>query len=316
VSFTFRDSDWLRGNVLPDVMMHSESLRLFYRSVAGFDRWPALLLESVAGAVAIVAVVLLLREGRVGVATLLAAVIGLAGIFFRPWAVLQLALIPFAIRRRDAPLAVLLAATLCASSRVILNLTPVWYGFVLIVPLYALAAYVLFARLPRDGVYSERASRAWLAAFAGAALHSLVLAHGAYAKKTFPIETPRGTIYDVNRDRAAIFNELGKSGVRSLVVIPEGLVLNYLFEIPTPLAVYTFTPPEAADPRAEAAIIREIETKRPEWIAVLPRDMREFGSRGFGIDYDQNLRRVIEQRYAPARRWARPGFSVLLLKRK
>jgi hypothetical protein len=157
------------------------------------------------------------------------------------------------------------------------------------VPLYVLAAYVLFTFVP---------SRAWIAAFAGASLHALVLAHGAYAKKIYPIVTPRGTIYDASAGRAAAINALGRSGVRSLVVIPEGLAINYLFAIPTPLKFHTFTPPETADARAEDAILRELETKRPEWIAVVPRDVTEFGSRGFGVDYDQRIAAYLRTHYS------------------
>jgi hypothetical protein len=316
VSYVFRDADWLHGNVLPDVMAHSGSLRVFYSSVAGFDQWPSLLGVCVAAGIGIVAIAQLLRHDRIVIASLLAAAIGAAGLFFQPWALLQLALIPFAIRRRNGPLAVLLAASLCASSRIFLHLTPIWYGFVFVVPLYALAAYVLFPWLPRNGVYSKRASCAWIAAFAGAALHSLVIAHGAYAKKIYPIVTPRGVVYDANPDRAALVNQLGRSGLTSLVVIPEGLAINYLFKIPTPISTYTFTPPETADPRAEERILRELATKQPEWIAIVPRDMREFGSRGFGVDYDQRVAAFIRARYAVVASWKRPRSWLLLTKRR
>jgi len=289
VSFVFRDTDWLHGNVLPDAMRHSAVLRTFYANVAGFDQWPQLLVQSVLGAAAIAFVVFAIKRRWIAVACLLAAAVGILGYFFIAWSALQLALIPIAWRRRDTPLPLLLAASLCASSRVFLHLTPVWYGFVFVVPLYVLAAYVLFTFVP---------SRAWIAAFAGAALHSLVIAHGAYAKKTFPIITPRGTIYDANADRAAGLNALGRSGLRSLVVMPEGLTINYLFDIPTPIKYHTFTPPESADPQAELRILHELETKRPEWIAIVPRDVSEFCSRGFGVDYDQRIAAYLRAHYS------------------
>lgn len=288
VAFAFRDTDWLRGNVIPDAMRHSASLRAFYASVAGFDDWPRLLAESLVAAAIVVAIAFLIRRRYATLACILAGAIGIAGYFFIAWSVLQLALIPLALKRRG-PLAILLAASLCASSRVILHLTPIWYGFVLVVPLYALAAYVVFTLVP---------SRVWICAFAGAALHSLVIAHGAYAKKIYPIVTPRGTIYDANVGRAASITALGRSGVRSLVVMPEGLAINYLFAIPTPIKFHTFTPPESADPQAESRILRELETKRPEWIAIVPRDMTEFGSRGFGVDYDQRVAAYLRTHYS------------------
>ena len=302
VSFVFRDADWLRGNVLPDAMRNSASLRSFYASVAGFDDWPRFLGQSLIGAAVLAIVAFLLRREQRTLACILAGAVGVAGYFFVAWSVLQIALIPIALKRK--PLAILLAASLCASSRVFLHLTPVWYGFVFIVPLYVLAAYVLFTFVP---------SRIWIAAFAGASLHSLVLAHGAYAKKIYPIESPRGTIYDASPIRAAALNELGRSGIRSLVVMPEGLAVNYLFEIPTPLKFYTFTPPEAADPRAEEAILRDLQTKQPEWIAIVPRDVSEFGSRGFGVDYDQRIVAYLRTHYS--RSGAERNSWIVLLRK-
>lgn len=315
VSFVFRDADWLRGNILPDAMAHSASLRVFYASVAGFDEWPALLGICIAGSIVLAAIALLLRNGRILIAGVLAAIVGGAGYFFQPWAIVQLALIPLAIKRRGE-LAVLLAASLCASSRVVLHLTPIWYGFVFVVPVYALAAYVLFHFLPENGVYTKRASCAWIAAFAGAALHSLVIARGAYSYKTYPIHTARGVIYDANRDRAAILSAFAQRHLPSLVVMPEGLALNYLFETPTPISAYTFTPAEAADPRAEQRIIDEIAKKNPQWIALVPRDMREFGSRGFGVDYDQRLVAILRAQYIVADSWRGRDWWLLLLKKR
>jgi hypothetical protein len=315
VSALFADTDWLFGNVLPDVMVHSEALRIFYRGVAGFDQWPLHLGQSLLGAVALGVAVILLRRHAVTLAVVIIALVAASSLFFRSWAVIEIALIPIAIKRRDPKLALLLAAALCASSRVFLNLTPVWYGFVLTVPLYLLIAYVLFEWLPSIDVYSRSASRAWLAAIVVSSLVSLGAAHVAYGKKTHAIVTPRATIYDANPDRAAILN-VAFRGVDNLVVIPEGLALNYLFELPTPIRYYTFTPAEAADARAEERIMREIETKKPEWIAIMPRDMREFGSQGFGKDYDLKLAAMIRDRYAIAATSVRPDFTMVMLKRK
>ncbi|HKO02169.1 MAG TPA: hypothetical protein VJ032_10770, partial [Thermoanaerobaculia bacterium] len=124
---------------------------------------------------------------------------------------------------------------------------------------------------------------------------------------------PRGTFYDVNASRAAAINELASIGLPSLVVMPEGLTINYLLEIPTPLRYYTFTPPEAADPRAEEAILRDFEAKQPEWIAFVPRDLSEFGSRGFGVDYDQRIMAYLRAHYSRSSA-ERHGWIVLLRK--
>ena len=74
-------------------------------------------------------------------------------------------------------------------------------------------------------------------------------------------------------------------------------------------------PAEAADPRAEERIVRELEAKRPPWIAIVPRDVSEFGYRGFGIDYDQRVAAYLRAHYRPAAQWVRPRFRLLLLRR-
>src|SRR5438552_846300 len=56
--------------------------------------------------------------------------------FFRSWTIFQVALIPFAFRARRGILPLLLLTSACATSRIWLNISPQWYGFVGIVPLY------------------------------------------------------------------------------------------------------------------------------------------------------------------------------------
>ncbi len=318
VSWIYRDRDWLRGNVLPDVMLRSPALKTFYRTVGGFDRWPELLQVSLVGAALVAVIVLLLRVSAwpaLAAALAIALFLGMTENFFRAWTVLQLIALVVALRRPREPLLLLVAASLCTSSRVFFHLVPAWYGFVSVVPAYALIAYVLLHWLPEHGVYSRRAARVWGAAFAVVCAHWLLDAHQRATQPAAVLETNRGTMLDRNPDRAAVLTELRKSGVHPLVVMPEGLAINYLLGVDTPIAYYTFTPAETADPRAEAAVIRELDAKRPPWIAVVPRDVREFGYRGFGFDYDRQLAIYLRMHYRPAAQWVRPRFKLLLLKR-
>ena len=127
--------------------------------------WPSNLLLAARGALLVVVFVLLLRMKRTvwtWIALAVATVLLANDTFFRAWSLLQLALIPFAIRRPREPLALLLLLSLCATSRIFLNLTPVWYGFVFILPVLLLIVYVLFAWLPERGVYAREASLFWM----------------------------------------------------------------------------------------------------------------------------------------------------------
>lgn len=322
---------WFFDNVAPSTLLRSPYLRDFYREVTGVAHWPALTGRSIAGALILVAIVALLaaaertpqRSKRVlcfVIAAVAASLLLFDDRFFRAWTVLQVALIPFALRRPREPLLILLAASLCTTSRVFFNIVPVWYGFVFVVPLYVLLSYALFAWLPDMGVYSRATARALLVLVIVIALQSLGSAHLTYGRKTHPIATDRGIIFDALASRADAIETLRRDasrlGIRSLVVMPEGLALNYVLRIPTPIAYYTFTPPEAADPAAEARILAEFESKRPEWIAFVPRAVTEFGAKQFGVDYDRRLMAYIRRHYAAAETIRGSGFSIELLRRR
>lgn len=331
VSWTFRDAPpdrtWLRGNVLPDAMLGSRSLAGFYANVGGLGQWPLLLGASAIGAAIFCGIVLMLRfaKGRwrlplAVLAALAAIVFGASQLFFRAWTVLELVAIVVALRRPREPLLVVAALALCASSRIAFNVTPQWYGFVLCVPVYLLMAYAVFEWLPARGLYSRSMALLWLLAFGAAAVQWMASAHLVYAARTHPIVSERGVLYDDNADRAAILNEasrvLKQRAIRSIAFFPEGLTLNYLFGTPTRLAYYTFTPAETGTPVGEANALADLTAKRPESIAIVARDVREFGARGFGVDYDLRLASAIRSQYALERRWSSERFEFLLLRRR
>jgi hypothetical protein len=330
VSFIFRDCPpdrtWFSGNVLPDAMVGSGSLAGFYARVAGLQGWPALLLASAIGAAIFGVIVLILRSAEGArrwplliVAAIVAIAFGASQAFFRAWSVVELVVLVLAVRRPRQPLLFVTALAICASSRIPLNLAPQWYGFIFCVPVYLLMAYFVLEWLPSHGVYSRAASAVWALAFAAAVLQWLVSAHLVYGAKTHPIATARGVLYDDNGDRAAILAAAGEAirarGIDSLAFFPEGLTLNYLMKIPTPLAYYTFTPPETASMLGEANAMADFNAKNPEWVAVGARGVREFGYRGFGIDYDLRLAGAIRSRYHVDRTWSARTFEFLLLRR-
>ncbi len=62
----------------------------------------------------------------------------------------------------------------------------------------------------------------------------------------------------------------------SLLVLPEGAMLNYLTRLPSTIPDYMFVPALLANGR-EDEIVKNLESTPPDRIAVLTRDMREFG---------------------------------------
>ncbi len=291
----------LRESLLPSTLLSGVSATVFYAQIKGTADWQTNLLLAARGAVLIVAFVLLLRMKRnalTWIALGAVAVLLANDTFFRAWSLLQLALIPFAIRRPREPLALLLLLSLCGTSRIFLNLTPVWYGFVFILPVLLLIAYVLFEWLPERGVYSRQSALLWLPLIVAICVSGLATAHVTYDGGQ-RVVTPRGTYYDLAPPRAqsvgALLEHLRRSGARELVVMPEGLTLNYLAQVRTPLRYQTFTPAEIAG--SERPIVEELAAKRPQYVAIVPRDLREFGSRGFGVDYGRQIVAFLRANY-------------------
>lgn len=316
---------WLWDNVLAQALISGGPARRFYRMVSGSDNLSANLTSAVVGAaITVVLIALLHFATKKAVLLVVAAVAMAAAAYFsgaamiRGWAILQLALLPIAFRRRD-PILIVVLISICGSSRIFLRLFPVWYGFVFVIPTLILIASILFDWLPQQRVYSRRAALLWIIPVVTICAHLLSAEMAVIADRVYPVETRRGIFYEANRDRAVIlnqfFSEIGARKPSSLVVMPEGVALNYLADVRTPISFHTFTPAETADETIEQAIIREIDAAKPELIAIVSRSVSDFGYRGFGIDYDQAAAAFIRRHYEIDRRWALPQFQMILLKR-
>jgi hypothetical protein len=339
-SLFFRDArpghHWLRDNIFAASLLRGDVARQFYATAAGTASASRAILEMIVAALLLVGFAALLRRAgadrlwrapaaAVSVALGVGAIAtGLHNAFFRGWSLLiALALVYALVRERRGELCFLSAFCLAAAMRIPLNIAPEWYGFVLAVPCFAVIAFMAFEELPRRGIYSRRAALLWLPLIAALCLSALRQQHERYLAKQFAIHTPQGTLLDHNPDRAAILNTFiatvsaggGGRTDRTLAVLPEGVTLNYLTGLPTTLSFHTFTPPETADPRIDAQIAREIAERGPDLVAIVSRDLREFGSEGIGIDYDPLVMSALREHYRPAAKWNLPRFSLLLLRR-
>ena len=90
--------------------------------------------------------------------------------------------------------------------------------------------------------------------------------------------------------------------------------MNYLTESQTTLSFHTFTPVETADPKVEDSIIGEFRAAPPARVAIVSRDVSEYGSKGFGIDYDRRLVGYLAQKYRVEGRWLGRRFQMILLR--
>jgi len=318
IAMAIFDLGTLRANVLPPSLLGGASARAFYAHVTGANAWQGNLVLAAEGAalVTLFAALLAAWERRPRLRPAIFIAIGMTSVllandtFFRAWTLLQLALMPFAIRRPREPLALLLVISLCASSRIYLNITPAWYGFVFMIPVVVLMVYVFFEWLPRRGLYSRATAAAWALPFVLVAASGLLAAHAAYSEGE-PVTTKRGAYVDRLPQRAAamqlLLQHLERVHARELVVMPEGLTINYLASVRTRMRYQTFTPVEIAGD--EQAVIADLDAKRPRYVLIVPRDVREFGYRGFGLDYGQAIVAWLRARYTVE---ARFGAMVLL----
>jgi hypothetical protein len=315
VALYFRDTHWWSENVFA-AWQHGARAKRFFEVVSGFGDWRGQLLQIVVGLAGIAAIFFLQRwrNWLAAAAIVIVAILIADHSFFRAWAVLQwIALVWALVRDRESPLVIFAAFSVACTLRIPLNVSPSWYGFVLTVPTMALAAYTLFCYLPRRNAMAIL----WLAPFIATAGGDLWQQHVRYAQKQYAIVSPRGTFYDWNRDRAAILNRVITTVCDgTLTVMPEGITINYLTRTRTPLTFHTFTPVETADAAVEDAILRELIAHPPDRVLLVSRDVREYGSRGFGIDYDRRIKALLRERYRMETGWRGAQFEGVLLRRR
>ena len=302
----------LRENVFAEALTRGESARQFFRNVSGLALWQYNVVTGVLAIAGIVLTAWLLRSVRPQIAIPVVIVVSLflaSHAFFRAWGFLQFVALAQGFRARNATLVTLSAFSIASTLRVILNVSPAWYGFVLIVPTYALIAYVLFGYLRGNTVW-------WVVLVALLCGRDLAEQRLRYAVKAYPIVSARGTFFDANPDRARVLNDfLQHVHGGTLAVVPEGVTLNYLAEARTTLTFHTFTPVETAAPEIEDSIIREFRRSPPWRVAIVDRDVTEYGYRGFGVDYDLRLWRYLADNYRLEQKWVLPRFRMILLTR-
>ena len=86
----------------------------------------------------------------------------------------------------------------------------------------------------------------------------------------------------------------------SLVVFPEGEVLNYLSKRRNPLRNRLYIPGYVTKDN-EAAVLRELESFRPGALVILNRATAEYGRNFFGVDYARGIASWIRDNYIEVR---------------
>jgi len=109
------------------------------------------------------------------------------------------------------------------------------------------------------------------------------------ALKTYPVASGGDMFYavDPSRDKTGdlvnvVSSELRKAPPgQSLLVLPDGEMINYLARMRSPIAPAFFFSSATVGSR-EAAIVRDLRTHPPDWILLISRDLSEFGVGRYG----------------------------------
>jgi hypothetical protein len=96
----------------------------------------------------------------------------------------------------------------------------------------------------------------------------------------------------VEQARQFLETDARENNVHSLLVLPEGVMLNYLTRLPNSIPYYFFAPFVLAYGRNDD-ILQRLNAAPPDRIVVISRDMREFGVGRFG-DSPEHGQKLIE----------------------
>lgn len=130
-----------------------------------------------------------------------------------------------------------------------------------------------------------------------------IVRHYFFIQDDFPLKTPRGTIYNsrifVNPYKKTIeyINKKMKKD-DSILVMPEGIMLNFLTDHPTKEPFYA-TYPAYIETFGEENIKQEIKKNPPDYIIINNRDSNEYGACYFCKDYAHSLCSYIKSNYIP-----------------
>jgi hypothetical protein len=199
--------------------------------------------------------------------------------------------------------------------KMFLNCRIYHYGFYVTLPALSLISVMLTWYLPswlvKKGGHSVHFRNAMLFFLTFLTLHYFWISANLFRLKTYPVAL-------VNSDRILTFHEsIDPRGIlvnktlqwidrnipqdKSLLIVPEGIMLNYLTRRENPTRYNNFMLPELIH-YGENAILDEIKSHPPDFILVVfAKDPAEYGVGPFGLDpaNGQMIMNWIESAYCP-----------------
>lgn len=221
--------------------------------------------------------------------------------------------------------------SLMSTLRISLNTIPVGYGFYLLT-LGLISYYVFFIKLlplflkqlfKVDLIFLKNIL---ICIFGVLFLLYWYASFSNYSIRNKLIDTGKGSIFCLDDDVTRAFwqsvDYLKENTLESdrIVVLPEGVSINYFSDRDNPLRRFHFC---SLDPAgvAEAGLISDFIKFNINYIVIVHRNTFEFGHAFFGVDYGRKLANWIYANYKPiklfgAMPFTSDNFGILILKRK
>lgn len=202
--------------------------------------------------------------------------------------------------------------------RMLLNAWAGHYGFYILVPAL-IVYYTLFFKVTPDLFKSEIIRISFMVCFFLLAslfiMDNFSVSSYFYKNRTLKITSGRGYIYVFGRDRDYKCKQLleflkeNTDEKDTLVVFPEGVFINFLSKRDNPLYYYQYLPIDLVRESVERDIINDIENKKIDYIAIIQRDVTEYGHIAFGHDYGRKVYDYIMNNYTLSKQFGPLPFT-------
>ena len=205
----------------------------------------------------------------------------------------------------DAARVALALFALLLLPRIVLNARLFHYGFVLAAPATLLVCAALVDWIPRvlDRAAGVVVRSAALSALGVITWGCLAQSHAQMSGKTHAVGAGRDRHFANARGPyvAAAMDGIARLEPEdgTLVVLPEGVMINYLLRRRSSIPYLTMLPSDLAT-FGEDELLAALQRSPPDFIALVHRDSSEMGPRFFGRDYGRRTLDWIRARYVPA----------------
>jgi len=200
--------------------------------------------------------------------------------------------------RRDALTAAFALFALLLGAKMGLAARLHHYGFVLALPGTALLCALVLGFIP-DRIAHRGLDPVWPRAIGFTAALLVIFALARVDDRFLATKTEMvGQDADTFRadGRAALLRPISNRLAGSVLVLPEGVMLNYLARTPTPGPCVNFMPPEVLL-FGEQALVDGLRRRPPEQVLLVHKDTSEYGLPRFGTDYGALLMGAVTERF-------------------